>query len=102
MIKKISNTVVNYIIDKIIITMDHLKITQEELAKRIGTNRVVLNRWLNRKRMPQLDFVVKMYVALEMEVPDIMFGKNGLNEILSIQTMHEIEQERITNNNETI
>ena len=54
------------------------KLTQQELANKVGVNRVTYTNWENGKREPELDKVVELATELNSTL-DYLLGKTDTN-----------------------
>jgi transcriptional regulator with XRE-family HTH domain len=50
---------------------EHRNLTQEQLARRVGTSDVTISRWETRKRQPDLNALAAIAEALDIEPFDL-------------------------------
>ena len=51
-------------------------ITQRELAAKISANQKDISRWENSKRVPSVNSLVKLSIALSCKMEDLVYSKN--------------------------
>ena len=98
--ENLSNKILKDFINRIQDALCHLNITQDELAKRIGAKREMVNRWLNGKHIPRLDYVIKICLYIDSIVPGIMLNCTieeltrdiDIREIIRTENQKEIRQ----------
>lgn len=67
------------------------KLTQQELANKVGVNRVTYTNWENGKREPELDKVAELATELDCTV-DYLLGLNDTNPFDILQYPEKIEK----------
>jgi len=48
--------------------LDQLRMTQKDLADKVGTTEATISRYMYKRRKPSFEMVVKILYALDMEI----------------------------------
>ena len=70
------------------------RLTQEELAEKIGVSRQTVTRWETGETIPALDALINLAAAFAISLNELVYGQNGEELAASEGTMSETEPPR--------
>ena len=58
-------------------------LTMEELGKQIGVGKSAICRWENNQRLPRLEHLFRLSVALDVDITDLVHGRKAPESIMA-------------------